>query len=94
VTCCKPIYIAFPSGYAWAHSKFCNAVSEAGHPLAGQKLGPGAMSRAARYPDAEQIEHERRAIADLEDSGCPVHAGYKPWDACPGCAADLEWEFG
>lgn len=87
------MYVAFPSGYAWAHSLGCER-------RVGLKVEPEEWRWSDEdYPVQEQERHERAARRDLDESGCPVHNGYGAgmpgeWANCPGCRAELEARHG
>lgn len=82
--CCEPYYSPFPSGHHWAHSESCPKEP-------GQKVKETEwIWTNDPYPEVEQERHETQAKADLDESGCPVHNGFKPWQDCPGCASQIQ----
>jgi hypothetical protein len=86
--CCRPYlkYVGPPQRYDWVHSKFCSEA--AGALLTGAELDIAVPKpKPAYYSDAEQERHEATAHADLDESGCPAHGWFKPWQDCPECAA-------
>jgi len=86
LACCEPTYAY--SALRWEHASSCQKRPQQ------RVFGDEWIWTSEAYPYEEQERHEAQARADLNESGCPVHNGFQPWDECPGCEAQIVERFG